>query len=55
MSAYIRSGTKILLKPMEESVPYNDWLSWLKNFAISCVKKIHLPIKVGKIHTADDY
>lgn len=55
MTTNTKSGHELLLKPAEESVPYNDWLSWLKRFAVNCVTKSHLQIKVGKTHNAHDY
>jgi hypothetical protein len=55
MTSNTKSGNEFLLKPAEESAPYDYCLSWLKNLAVECVKKGHLPIKVGKIYGADDF
>jgi len=55
MTLNTRSGNELLLKPAEESVPYDNWLLWLKNFAVDCVKKNHLPINVGNSYTAVDF
>ncbi len=55
MTTNTLSGNELLLKPAEESVPYNNWLLWLKSFFVNCVKKNHLPINVNKFHTADDF
>lgn len=55
MKSNTLSGNELLLKPAEESVPYDNWLLWLKSFAINCVKKNHFPINVGKFYTANDF
>ena len=55
MTTNILSGNELLLKPTEESAPYNNWLSMLKSFAINCVKKNHFPIYVGKSCAAYDF
>jgi Transposase DDE domain len=55
MTENTTSGNGMIPKSAEESVPYYNWLSWLKSFAIKCVKKNHLPIFVGNTHTADDF
>jgi len=55
MTTNTKSGNELLLKPAEESVPYDNWLSWLKRFAVNCITKNHLPIKVGKFYSADNF
>ena len=39
---------------VEETVPYDLWLSWLKNLAIDCIHHFHLANRDGYKHTAKD-
>ena len=55
MSLNINSGSKLILKPAEEIVPYEYWLSYLKNLAVECVLQFHLPVNVGKKYNAEDF
>lgn len=55
MTQNTKSGNELLLKSAEESVPYEYWLSWLKNLAITCVKKNHFKFYVGKTYAAIDF
>ncbi len=41
------SGTELALCPEEELVPYDYWLSWLKNPALECIRKAYLGLKKG--------
>ncbi len=42
MTQVTLSGTELVLRPEEELVPCDHWLSWLKNLALECVRKAHL-------------
>ena len=44
-----------MLHPAEESVLYEHWLTWLKNLAVECVKKAHLPVSIGRKYAAEDF
>jgi hypothetical protein len=46
------SGTELPLRPEEELVPYDHWLSWLKNLALECIRNAHLALKKGWKHDA---
>src|SRR5271157_1391253 len=52
MTQITTSGTELHLRPEEESVPYDNWLTQLKNLALECVRAAHLPLKKGKKHDA---
>ncbi len=39
MNQVTLSGTELHLQPEEELIPYDYWLSWLKNLALECVCK----------------
>ena len=55
MSPNTPSGQGFISKPAEESVPYDDWLSWLISFAVACVKHLHLKVNIGRRYTAHDF
>lgn len=55
MPTKANSGTDLLLLAAEELVPYEHWLSWLKNVALECVTQAHLPVKVGRNYEAGDF
>jgi len=52
MSNLQNTGTSLQLVSVEESAPYELWLSWLKNVAINCITHLHLPQKTGYKHSA---
>jgi Transposase DDE domain len=49
------SGMKVALQPAEESVPYEYWLSYVKNLALECVHRAHLSIHTGYKYTSVDF
>lgn len=55
MSQISISGTEIRARSAEESVLYDNWITWLKNLAIACIRKAHLPIEIGWKYNAVTY
>ena len=55
MTAITTSGLELALRPEEELVPYDHWLSWLKNLALDCVRKAHLALHVGWKYSAAEF
>jgi hypothetical protein len=54
MSVITNTGSKVPPLSVEETVPYDLWLSWLKNLAIDCIHHFHLAKREGYKHTAKD-
>jgi hypothetical protein len=52
MSINTNTGSKVPPLSVEETVPYDHWLSWLKNLAIDCINNFHLSKKSGYKHDA---
>jgi hypothetical protein len=46
------TGSKVPPLSVEETVPYDHWLSWLKNLAFDCIHQFHLSKKSGYKHDA---
>ncbi len=55
MTEVTQSGTELTLRPEEELVPYDHWLSWLKNLALDCIRKAHLPLRAWWKYTATEF
>ena len=55
MTVITQSGTELALRPEEELVPCNHWLSWLKNLALECVRTAHLALKSGWKYNAAEF
>jgi hypothetical protein len=49
------SGMGLIPQNAEKSVPYENWLSFLKNLALFCLRKAHLSQKKGSKYSAVDY
>lgn len=52
----IKTNARSKISPLsvEETVLYNQWLSWLKNLANNCIHHLHLSKKGGYKHKAMD-
>lgn len=55
MSTTTITGNELQLETVEESVPYDFWLSWLKNLALECIHTLHLPKCEGDKHSAVNF
>jgi len=55
MSSSATSGSEIPLVPAEESIPYEYWITWLKNLALNCIKNNHLSNSQGYSHNSTDF
>jgi len=55
MTQVTTSGTELHLRPEEELVPYDHWLSWLKNLALECIRKAHLALHAGWKYSAAEF
>jgi len=55
MTITATTGNEYQLETVEESVPYDTWLSWLKNLAIVCIQTLHLSKCEGNRHSAVDF
>ena len=55
MQLNTKSGMEVLFRPAEELVPYEYWLTWLKNLAIQCINEAHLPKRIGNKYAAEDF
>lgn len=49
------SGMGLIPQNAEKSVPYENWLAYLKNLALFCIRKAHLSQKVGIKYSAIDH
>jgi len=52
MTIITTSGIGLIPQNAEKSVPYENWLAYLKNLALFCIRKAHLSQKAGKKHNA---
>lgn len=55
MTQVTRSGTELALRPEEELVPCDHWLSWLKNLALESIRKAHLALRAGWKYGAAEF
>jgi hypothetical protein len=55
MSTIAKTGNELQLESVEESVPYDTWLSWLKNLAIMCIESLHISKCEGNSYSAVDF
>jgi hypothetical protein len=55
MTVVTQSGFELQLSPEEELVPYEHWLSWLKNLALVCIRKAHLAREIGWKYSAAEF
>jgi hypothetical protein len=55
MTQATQSGLELALRPEEELVPYDHWLSLLKNLAMECVRRAHLALHKGWKYSAAEF
>jgi hypothetical protein len=55
MQTTAQTGNELPLVSSEDSVPYDTWLSWLKNLSIDCINNLHLSKCQGDRHSAVDF
>ena len=55
MTITATTGKELALESVEESIPYDTWLSWLKNLAIECIQNLHLSQFEGDKYSAVDF
>ncbi|MHA1522309.1 MAG: hypothetical protein ACTSRK_19220, partial [Promethearchaeota archaeon] len=55
MTLITTSGMGLITQNAEKSVPYENWLAYLKNLALFCLRKAHLSQKWGTKYRALDH
>ena len=55
MTVKVLTAPEMYRRPVEESAPYENWLSWLKKVATECMRVAHLTISVAQKFAPVDF